>query len=330
MTESTGMRRNVSDPLRWLPTGSQEDDDNEHTNEGPDQLSPLLVPTARRGLRERLKRPRRSDTKSDSDGSLSGGSQGQVRKNALSTRPVSEMGVLQSRIESEAPSAEAQADQSGGDASLWPSDGEAADQGLTGQTAIPTPPPTEPSTSPQQTSFQSFDNIRLDSSPSPHALRPTFARVLTPSLTPQRPHDPSVAPAPLSPTASVSQGAYTMLAEDTRRALTSVLQEHMSSRARAELERILGWHSPPEEAGGQALGTSEGPTVDRLELVRQSFMEMAPWAFHTYSEIEDDRSFYKQTKMADIETVGFWTKVWESFDFEESQQIDTELAPEQQ
>lgn len=56
---------------------------------------------------------------------------------------------------------------------------------------------------------------------------------------------------------------------------------------------------------------------------------MAPEAFR-YSEIDDLVEFGKHVKMTESETVRFWTKVWESFDFGESQRIDTSLEEKEQ
>lgn len=258
ITDLTGTRRNVSDPIRSSPTGSQASDA-EHANEDPDQLSPLLdAQPAKRGIKDRLKRPRKSDTSSDPDGSLSGGSQGQARKDAmLSTRNVPEMGVLQSRTAHDLNAVRHGDEERASPADLGVKDtgGPEAEPGrlpgVSGRIAPPTPPPTETWTSPRPTRIDSTPVIQPARSSSPRPLAPTLSSALSPPPTP--------APATPSPASTVCQGASAMLAEDIRQLLIPILREEMSPRARAELERIMGWRSPLQEAENPALGPSYDP-----------------------------------------------------------------------
>lgn len=385
----------MSDPLRSSPTGSGEAEDQEHRNESPDQLAPLLESTpAKRGLRDRLKRPRKSDTPSDSDGSLSGGSQGQARRNAaVSARAVSEMGVLQPRSALEPPTMVEPAEQQ-------PDIGQADDSGIkvpaghgaadfrptdaSGQTAYPPPPQAAPPTSPPTTVHYSPSDVPRDASASSLPLPPALSDLLTPPVTPEHAgparaaagaERDSTSPSPQAdrplqhsthfgsslvplrqPTGTEQQAsAFSQqfrIADrqawledrqawlrdrqawfkerhvwETEREAWFAERQTLISRLQALAAPLPQAMPQPDlsrttEAGVKAeFNSPPRSAADLLEDVRQSFMKMAPRAFEAGNVMDEDlpSTF---PPLSEAEQVELWTKVWDSFDFSDSQRID--------
>lgn len=58
-------------------------------------------------------------------------------------------------------------------------------------------------------------------------------------------------------------------------------------------------------------------------------MRMAPHAFE-FSELNEPGSFWQEVKLSKGRLIDFWGKVWNSFDFNESQFIDVKLPWRQQ